>query len=152
MTTRAALVMSTLAAAAAQDAATNVTVATTVAPMINMQMWFYQGTTSIVLFQSWSTQSLGSYIVALVLCFAVSCLMMLVKTFMGVIAHRAVALQALVAFVFFNLSYAVMLIAMAFNGGLYLACTSGMTAGFVLTKMYERGSKSEGLCDVETCH
>eukprot|EP01063_Lacrimia_lanifica_P023767 TRINITY_DN3146_c0_g2_i1.p2 TRINITY_DN3146_c0_g2~~TRINITY_DN3146_c0_g2_i1.p2 ORF type:complete len:149 (+),score=52.79 TRINITY_DN3146_c0_g2_i1:58-504(+) len=125
--------------------------------VVDMQMWFYQSTSSTVLFQSWTTTSLGSYIVACVLCALAACLMMVVKQFMGTISDRHLALQAVVAFLYFNLAYAVMLVAMTFNIGLYLACMVGMTAGFVITKVYtRRTAKGEGQAllsaDVDTCH
>eukprot|EP01063_Lacrimia_lanifica_P008785 TRINITY_DN1582_c0_g1_i1.p3 TRINITY_DN1582_c0_g1~~TRINITY_DN1582_c0_g1_i1.p3 ORF type:complete len:139 (+),score=39.17 TRINITY_DN1582_c0_g1_i1:53-418(+) len=121
-----------------------------------MQMSFYSGTDVTIMFDAWTTRDGGMYALALMLVCAGSFLMMVMKHYLSVGATRlSLAVRAPLAFLFFNLSYAVMLVAMTYNVGLWFATMCGLTLGYVVTEMFLAGGTKpsmSGYSDVEGCH
>jgi solute carrier family 31 (copper transporter), member 1 len=97
--------------------------------METMEMYFYWGADVVFLFESWTiTDNTGLYLLALAASFLVAILVEFITTRRiesNAIYGVAHGLQLL-------LSYALMLVLMTFNAGLFIAIMLGYTLGYSL--------------------
>ncbi|WVZ04971.1 hypothetical protein V8G54_018317 [Vigna mungo] len=103
-----------------------------------MQMSFYWGKEATVLFRGWPGNSVGMYILAIILVFfltmAVEVLsnQPLIKP--GTSPLVGGLMQAFVQFFRISFVYMVMLAVMSFNGGIFISAVAGHTLGFFIAK------------------
>ncbi|KAL5814662.1 hypothetical protein ACOSQ4_025303 [Xanthoceras sorbifolium] len=98
---------------------------------------FFWGTSTEIIFPGWPGQSLSSYILALVLVFAISLLVEWLShaRLIKYSTKNDIAvglLQTLMYAIRMALAYLVMLAVMSFNVGVFLAAVAGYSAGFLI--------------------
>ncbi|XP_026428954.1 copper transporter 1-like [Papaver somniferum] len=101
---------------------------------MSMQMTFYWGMASEILFKGWSGHQTGMYVLALVIIFALAMLVeFLAYTDFVKFGLTPIALRILLAMkhgIRVGLLYLVMLAVMTFNVGVLIAAVSGHALGF----------------------
>eukprot|EP01063_Lacrimia_lanifica_P008707 TRINITY_DN15760_c0_g1_i1.p2 TRINITY_DN15760_c0_g1~~TRINITY_DN15760_c0_g1_i1.p2 ORF type:complete len:156 (-),score=62.70 TRINITY_DN15760_c0_g1_i1:8-475(-) len=114
-------------------------------------MFFVSGEVVTILFESWKTTDGGMYTLALFLCFFGCVVTMFIKRYVDASYKKlALPLRMVLALVYFNLSFAVMLVVMTFNAGVWFACMFGLTAGWAILEYQDGDSNKHD--SVNLCH
>lgn len=122
-----------------------------------MQMSFYWGKETTILFSGWPDGHFGMYILALFFVFLLAAAVEVLPVF-PVVTSRAspmarVLTQAAVYTVKVGLAYLVMLSVMSFNGGVFIVAVFGHGVGYFLVKSQILGAVSGGVgasCTADT--
>eukprot|EP01064_Diplonema_japonicum_P035023 TRINITY_DN7431_c2_g1_i1.p1 TRINITY_DN7431_c2_g1~~TRINITY_DN7431_c2_g1_i1.p1 ORF type:complete len:121 (+),score=11.87 TRINITY_DN7431_c2_g1_i1:1-363(+) len=114
-----------------------------------MFMTFYQGVDVVILFNGWSVHSTGPYVGSVVITVLGSFFISLLKDFTIHTTVLPFPFKIVLIFICFAGMYAVMLITMTYNGGLFLAVCFGLTAAWALNEhiMLSRRRASSEDCE-----
>eukprot|EP01063_Lacrimia_lanifica_P029689 TRINITY_DN457_c0_g1_i3.p2 TRINITY_DN457_c0_g1~~TRINITY_DN457_c0_g1_i3.p2 ORF type:complete len:204 (+),score=60.95 TRINITY_DN457_c0_g1_i3:59-670(+) len=116
----------------------------------SMQMFFVSSTTATFLFEKWVTNDRGMYALAIILTGGFCALAPLLRYQVTASKGRfPLALRTVLTFVYFNVTYAAMLLAMTFNTGVWWAVMVGTTIGFGVTEYVQELSEAQTLTEEE---